>query len=69
MPKEKLVTNLAIVYFIVGLIFASCFAIYYRWEMGSFLSPGFYIVVITWPFQAVGFIRDLLYYGLAGKPI
>lgn len=69
MKKEKLLTNLAIMYFIFGLIFAIVFALYYRWELGSFLTPGFYMVVITWPLQSVGFIQDLLTYGFAGKPI
>lgn len=69
MPKERIFTSIAIIYFIVGLIFATLFAIYYRWEILSFLSPGFYAVVLSWPYQAIGLIRDLLYYGLAGKPI
>ena len=69
MSKEKIVTNIAIIYFMLGLIFATLFAIYYRWEVLSFLSPGFYAVVLSWPYQAIGLIRDLLYYGLTGKPI
>jgi len=64
MKKEKLLTNFAIVYFILGLFFATIFAIYYKWEALSFLSPGFYAVVLTWPF-----LQDFLTYGLAGKPI
>lgn len=52
-----------------GFIFAIAFAIYYRWPYLSFLSPGFYSVILTWPFQAIGLVRDLLIYGLAGKPI
>ncbi|MBI3109904.1 hypothetical protein HYZ06_02575 [Candidatus Daviesbacteria bacterium] len=69
MSKEKLVTNLAIVYFVIGLLFATSFAVYYKWSPLSFLSPGFFAVVFTWPLQAIGFVGDLLTYGLAGKPI
>ncbi|OGE14387.1 hypothetical protein A3F00_05160 [Candidatus Daviesbacteria bacterium RIFCSPHIGHO2_12_FULL_37_11] len=69
MKKEKLLTNFAIVYFILGLFFATIFAIYYKWEALSFLSPGFYAVVLTWPFQFSGLLQDFLTYGLAGKPI
>jgi hypothetical protein len=69
MKKERLFTNIAVIYFIFGLIFAITFATYYKWEMGSFLSPGFYMVVLTWPLQAFGFVSDLLRYGLEGKPI
>lgn len=69
MKKEKLLTNLAILYFIVGLIFAIGYAAYYRWPALSFLSPGFYTVVITWPLQIPGFFQDFINYGLAGKPI
>lgn len=69
MNKDKIIATIGIVYFIVGLLFATGFAIYYKWEFLSFLSPGFYVVVISWPLQAQGFIRDLLQYGLAGKPI
>jgi len=69
MSKEKIVTNIAIIYFILGLIFAILYAIYYHWEVLSFLSPGFYAVVLSWPFQTPGFISDLTYYGLTGKPI
>lgn len=69
MKTEKLITNIAIIYFILGLIFATVFAIYYRWEILSFLSPGFYTVVLTWPFQFSGFLRDFIAYGIAGKPI
>lgn len=69
MKKERLITNLAIIYFLVGLIFATAFAIYYKWEILSFLSPGFYAVVLSWPLQVPGFISDLQTFGLAGKPI
>lgn len=67
--KEKFLTTIGIVYFIIGLLFAIVFAIYYKWEVGAFLSPGFYAVALTWPFQAIGFIQDFINYGLAGKPI
>jgi len=69
MSGDKLISTLAIVYFMIGFIFSVAFAIYYRWPFLSFLSPGFYSVILTWPFQALGFARDLMAYGLAGKPI
>ncbi|MBI2040248.1 hypothetical protein HYT18_04180 [Candidatus Microgenomates bacterium] len=69
MSKERLLSTITIIYFMTGFIFAILFAIYYRWPPLSFLSPNFYSVLLTWPYQAIGFIRDLLAYGLAGKPI
>lgn len=69
MSKEKVLSTIAIIYFIFGFIFATVFAIYYRWPVLSFLSPGFYSVILGWPFQAIGLINDLLNYGLAGKPL
>ncbi|MBI4038167.1 hypothetical protein HY387_00735 [Candidatus Daviesbacteria bacterium] len=69
MTKEKIITNLAIIYFVIGLLFAIFFAIYYKWPPLSFLSPGFYAVLISWPLQTPGFANDFLIYGLAGKPI
>lgn len=69
MKKSSLISTIGIIYFMVGFVFAIAFAVYYRWPFLSFLSPGFYSVILTWPFQAIGFIRDLLNYGLAGKPI
>ena len=69
MSKEKLLSTIAIFYFMIGFIVAIAFAIYYRWSYLSFLSPGFYSVILTWPYQAIGFLKDLLNYGLAGKPI
>lgn len=66
---NKLISNIAIGYFMAGFIFAILFAIYYRWPPFSFLSRGFYSVILTWPYQAIGFINDLLNYGLAGKPV
>lgn len=69
MNKEKILSSIAVGYFMAGFVFAIIFALYYRWPTLSFLSPGFYSVIITWPFQAIGFINDLLIYGLAGKPV
>ncbi len=56
-------------YMMAGLAFAFLFAIYYRWGALSFFSPGFYAVIFTWPYQAIGFVNDLMFYGLAGKPV
>lgn len=67
--KEKIIANLAISYFIFGIIFTILFAIYYKWSALSFFSPGFFAVVFSWPVQAPGFLGDLLTYGLSGKPI
>jgi len=69
MKKSKLLSNLAIGYFMVGFVVAIAFALYYHWPYLSFLSPGFYSVILTWPYQLLGFGRDLLTFGLAGKPI
>jgi len=69
MSREKIITNIAIFYFIFGLFFSIAFAIYYKWPYLSFLSPGFMVVLISWPLQLPGFVGDLLVYGLAGKPI
>lgn len=67
-PKvEKAVSTIAVSYFMIGLLFAITFAIYYKWPALSFLSPPFFHVILTWPFQVSGFVSDLLYYGLAGK--
>jgi hypothetical protein len=66
---SSLLSTFVIIYFTAGFIFAILFAIYYHWHFLSFLSPGFYSVIFTWPYQALGFISDLLRYGLAGKPI
>jgi len=27
------------------------------------------MVIISWPYQAIGFAKDILYFGLAGKPV
>ncbi len=69
MKKSAILSTIAISYFMVGFVFTIVFAIYYKWPVISFLSPGFYSVIITWPFQATGFVNDLLIFGLAGKPI
>ncbi len=69
MSKEKILSAIAISYFLAGFIIALLFALYYHWSYLSFLSPGFYSVILTWPYQAIGFLRDLTTYGLAGKPI
>lgn len=66
---DKKISLIAGIYFIIGLLFAIFFALYYRWEAVGFFSPGFYIVLITWPYQVIGFIKDFIIYGLAGKPI
>lgn len=69
MKKDKLIGTLAIVYFLIGLVFATGFAIYYHWTLLSFFSPGFFAVVLSWPAQIPGLIFDLQTYGLAGKPV
>lgn len=69
MKREHILSTIAAIYFTLGFIFAITFAAYYRWSPLSFLSPGFYSVILTWPYQAIGFTKDLLTYGLAGKPI
>lgn len=66
---EKKISYIAIVYFLIGLVFGFFYAWYYSWPVVGYFSPGFWMVIITWPFQTIGFIRDLTYYGLAGKPI
>ena len=69
MKKSSLLSTIAIAYFMIGFIIAILFALYYRWPFISFLSPGFYSVILTWPYQIIGFTKDFWYYGLAGKPI
>jgi len=66
---QPLISKLAIAYFMIGFFFALSFALYYRWPPLSFLSPGYYMVIISWPFQAPGFVQDLFNYGLSGKPV
>lgn len=67
--SEDRISVLFTLYFMFGIIFASSFAYYYRWEFYGYFSPNFFVVVFSWPYQAIGFVKDLLYYGLAGKPI
>lgn len=69
MTKSKLLSNIAIGYVMFGFVFAIAFAIYYHWTPLAFLSPGFYFVILTWPYQAIGFVQDLFIYGFTGKPI
>ena len=69
MKKTSLISTIAVAYFMIGFVVALLFALYYRWSYLSFLSPGFYSVILTWPIQVIGFILDLLRYGLAGKPL
>ncbi len=66
---SKLISTIAVGYFMIGLLFAIAFALYYHWPFISFLSPGFYVVILTWPIQIGGFVLDLLRYGMAGKPL
>jgi len=65
--KSKIISRVGIMYFLFGLIFATFYAIYYKWVALAFLSPGFYAVLISWPFQAIGLVNDIATYGLAGK--
>lgn len=69
MAKGKLLSNIAIAYFMIGFVIATLFALYYHWTFLSFLSPGFYSVILTWPYQIIGFAQDFWAYGFAGKPI
>lgn len=69
MKRERIISTIAVIYFMAGFVIAILFALYYKWSYLSFLSPGFYSVILTWPIQLIGFIRDLLAYGLSGKPI
>lgn len=69
MKKSVVISTIAIAYFMIGFVIAVLFALYYRWSYLSFLSPGFYSVILSWPIQIIGFTKDLLVYGLAGKPI
>lgn len=67
--KSSIISTIAIAYFIIGFIVAILFALYYHWPFISFLSPGFYSVILTWPYQIIGFTKDFWAYGFAGKPI
>ncbi|MBI2011585.1 hypothetical protein HYS91_02335 [Candidatus Daviesbacteria bacterium] len=66
---DKRIGTIAAVYFIIGLIFAILFALFYHWTLLSYFSPGFYMVILTWPIQLIGFVPDFLQYGFSGKPI
>lgn len=66
---EKKLTIFAIIYFVIGIIFASLYALFYHWPPLSFFSPGFYVVALTWPIQLPGFISDFSYYGFTGKTL
>jgi hypothetical protein len=64
---EKKLSIVAIFYFTIGLFFAVCYALFYHWTLFSFFSPGFYMVILTWPIQIPGFLADFQQYGWAGK--
>ena len=66
--KGKRITTFAIAYLLVGIIFALYYAYYYHWTALSYFSPPFYSVILTWPIQIPGLIKDIQYYGLSGKP-
>jgi hypothetical protein len=66
---EKKLSTVGIVYFIIGIVFAIAYALFYHWEFFSFFSPGFYAVVLTWPFQIPGFFIDFQTFGFAGKTL
>ncbi len=66
---EKIVSNIGVCYFVFGLVFAVYFAYYYHWEAFGYFSPNFFLVAFSWPYQAIGFIRDILQFGFGGKPI
>ncbi len=64
---EGKLSTIAIAYFFIGLVFAISYALFYHWEAFSFFSPGFYIVVLSWPMQIPGFLKDFMVYGFTGK--
>lgn len=64
---EKKIATFAIIYFIIGILFAIFYALFYHWSALSFFSPNFYIVALSWPLQISGFLADFRYYGFAGK--
>lgn len=69
-PKKKnRFGTFFIAYLMVGLVFAVIYAKYYHWPAFGFFSPGFFAVILTWPFQLLGLIKDFMYYGPVGKPI
>lgn len=69
MKKAQILSTIGIGYIMLGFVIAIFYALYYRWPVYSFLSPGFYAVIFSWPIQVIGFVGDLLNYGLAGKPL
>lgn len=64
---EKKLTTAFVVYITIGMLFAIIYALFYHWPSLSFFSPGFYVVILTWPFQLPGLIIDFQYYGFSGK--
>ena len=69
MNKSQILSRIGIIYFLIGIVFATFYAIYYKWVALAFLSPGFYAVLVTWPFQTPGFVYDLITFGFGGKTI
>lgn len=63
----KKISIIITAYFVIGIVFAFLYALFYHWTPLSYFSPGFYIVILTWPFQVAGFVNDLLIYGPSGK--
>lgn len=59
--------TIVILYFIIGLLFALFYAYFYHWGALSYFSPGFYMVLLTWPIQLPGLVGDFFQYGWAGK--
>ncbi len=66
--NEKTLSIFFILYFTFGIAIAFIYAIYNQWGFFSFFSPGFYDVVFKWPIKLFDLIKDISYYGLAGKP-
>lgn len=66
---EKIVSSIATFYIIFGFVFAIIYAVNYHWSFLTFMSPAFLNVMLLWPFQVVGFVNDVLYYGFGGKPV
>jgi hypothetical protein len=66
---EKRIATFGVAYFIIGIVFAIGFAMFYHWPPLSYFSPNFYSVVLTWPFQLPGLIWDFQSYGWAGKTL
>jgi hypothetical protein len=64
---EKKIATAGIIYFVIGIFFAFIYALFYHWPLLSLFSPGFYMVVVTWPIQVLGFVMDFQVYGLTGK--